>query len=64
VVRAVVRVEVAAARGRVLLVITGPPSLDGAADSVALSLSGDEARELSNALGEMILAVSKPGVMA
>jgi hypothetical protein len=48
----------------VLLVITGPPALDGAADSVALSLSGDEARALSNSIGEMILAVSKPGVMA
>ena len=63
-VRAVVKVEVGASGGRVLLVITGRPSLDGAADSVAISLTGDEARELCNSLGQMILAVSRPGVMA
>jgi hypothetical protein len=62
-VTAVVRVEVAAAGGRVLLVITGPPSADGAADSVAVSMTGDEARELCNALGEKIQAVSRAKVM-
>jgi hypothetical protein len=62
---AMVKVEVAAAGGRVLLVITGPPDTDGAADSVAVSMSGDEARQLCNALGEKIQAVSRStGVMA
>ena len=52
-----VRVEVGASGGRVVLVITGRPALDGAADSVAVSMTADEARELSNSLGQMILAV-------
>jgi hypothetical protein len=60
----VVKVEVGAARGRVLLVITGTPAYDGAADSVVVSMTADEARSLSNSLGQMILAVSRPGVMA
>lgn len=55
-----VKVEVGASGGRVLLVITGRPRLDGAADSVAVSMTGDEARELCNSLGEMIQAVSRP----
>lgn len=58
-----VRVEVAASGGRVLLVITGRPSTDGAADSVTVSMTADEARELSNGLGEMIQAVSRSGVL-
>jgi hypothetical protein len=56
----VVKVELAASGGRVLLLITGRPALDGAADSVVMAMTGDEARELCNGLGEMIQAISRP----
>ena len=56
-----VKIEVGASGGRVLLVITGRPAWDGAADSVAVSMTGDEARQLCNGLGEQIQAVSRHG---